>query len=217
MRKTFCSLCVAGTCFFLMSASTLAQEPGFSREEARELEQLIDRFDYPTPDLPTTDIQKRLLLNRLREWTTPINTETETLTVCEVIDNPHLKKGDTITLTRLGSSANLWMTIVRDEGLATESNPWRNTSGGNVIIVNPTFRNKAGRFSPEGVGNARVDPHDGGGAEDHDFSMRRNTRVIFPNDCGTLPGDEDMIIFVPPHATGTRHGGHAVASFGPGP
>lgn len=144
--------------------------------------------------------------------------ETERLVVCEISGDPHLLKDDVILLTRLGSSANIRMEVIRYEGTPNEMHPWKSGGGNdNTIIVNPSITGKDHsnpafkKFTPEAVGLARINPHTGGTPEDHAFSMRRNTRVNFPNDCNTPPGEEDMMIFVPPHETGGRHGGHAVA------
>ena len=145
--------------------------------------------------------------------------EMERLVVCEVSGDPHLQKDDVIYLRRRGSSGRVDMEIVRYEGMPNEMHPWKSAGGANnAIPVDPSITGKDHnnaafrKFSPEGVGTARINPHAmNEPAEDHPFSMRRNTRANFPNPCNTPPGEEDLIIFVPPHVLGGRHGGHAIA------
>jgi hypothetical protein len=198
------------------------QEPSaLSAAESEELTGLVRRF---MPDVKVSDLavlERRRLLIELRNYATPyIGFESERLVVCEVAGDPHLLVGDVIYLFRVGSSANLMMTVVRNEGTAQEMHPWKSPGGGNdIIIVNPAITAKMHsnaaykKFTPEGVGGARVDPHTGGVPEDHAFSVRRNTRANYPNACDSQLGDEDMLITVPPqHVSGGRHGGHAVAN-----
>jgi hypothetical protein len=200
-----CPLAIVGLLGFHTAA--LAQEPpSLSPEEQRELAELVERFEFSLPRESVTE--QRIALSRLREYTAGM--QTERLVVCELAGNPHLEIGDVVYLSRLGASPNLRMTVVRNEGEDDETHPWTNPGGGNVIIVTPAITAKP-RFVPEGVGNANISPHDGDPSE-HAFGMRRNTRVTFGNPCNTPPGEEDMIFFVPPHESGGRHGGHAVAN-----
>jgi hypothetical protein len=197
------------------------REPALSPDEQAELVQLLTRFvpNSPPPnDLPL--MRQRWLLNQLREYlvvASPL-TEGERLVVCETSGDPHLKKDDVIYLSRVGSSGSMRMRVVRGEGTSNQTYPWKSSAGNVDFIVdasitgkkhgNPAFK----KFTPEGVGIARVEDHSGSPPEDHPFTMRRNTRVSVTPGCTGLPGDEDLLIYVPEHATGGRHGGHAVAN-----
>jgi hypothetical protein len=192
------------------------QEAALSSQERQDLRELLSRFDpqQPNPeDLPL--IQQRWLLDQLKdlEALSTAPPETETLTVCQTIGDPHLEIGDKIHLSRVGSSGNVRMEVVRNEGAPNQSNPWTNPGGGNSIILNPSITGKpvqnssSKKFTPEAVGRARVNPHTGGTPTDHDFFMRRNARP--PSGMCTNP--DPLLLTVPEqHPTGDRHGGHAV-------
>lgn len=211
----FASICVL---LAMIQSVTFAQEPGFSDEERRELEQLAAQYEFPIPDAPSY-IELRIMLKQLRQYVFPVlSVDSERLVVCEVSDDPHLEAGDVIYLIQIGNSSNLLMTVVRNEGTADEMNPWTGPGGSSTVIVNPSIQKRPHsnpaykKFSPEAAGRANMDPLDHSPQElEHPFSFRRDTRANWPNDCNTAPGAEDVLIFVPPHPDGSRHGGHARA------
>jgi hypothetical protein len=220
MRTKNALYCCAAILVLGVAAAGLAQpalqESPLSGQERGELRDLLRRFDPERPnpqDLPL--IQQHWLLNQLRDLDllSLAPPESETLTVCETIGDPHLEIGDKIHLSRLGSSGNVRMEVVRNEGAPNQTNPWTNPGGGNTIILNPSITGKPvanssnKKFTPEAVGRARVNPHTGGTPTDHDFFMRRNTRP--PTAQCTNP--DPLLLTVPEqHPTGDRHGGHAV-------
>jgi len=198
-------------------AQQTGQAPPLSTQEQQELRQLLRQFDpeRPSPvNLPVSE--QRWLLTQLRDLSAValVPAEVETLRVCDVIGDPHLKVGDMVKLDRLGSSGNVRMEILRNAGTPTESHPWTGPNGGNTFVVNPSITGKTHatnpafkKFTPEGVGRAHVDPHTGGTPTDHDFSLRRNTRTP---DAKCSNPDPLMLSVPEQHPAGNRHGGHAV-------
>lgn len=199
-------------------AQPALEVPALSRDEREELRDLLKEFD---PEMANPDnlpiIQQHWLLNQLREIAAVslLTSETEELTVCDTVGDPHLiEDRDVIILRRLGASGNVMMEVVRDKGTPQASNPWTNPGGGNSIVLNPSITGKPHptnpsfkKFTPEAVGKAHVNPHTGGTPTDHDFSLRRNARV--PDAKCSNP--DPLILMVPDqHPVGGRHGGHAV-------
>lgn len=194
------------------------QVPALSAQEQEELRNLLRQFGTPAPNTEIMSLyEQRWLLTQLKDLSayTLAPQETETLTVCDTIFDPHLMKGDVVKLTRLGASGNVRMEVIRNPGTPTESHPWTNPGGGNTIILNPSITGKVPhfnnpsfkKFTPEAVGRAFVSPHTGGTPTDHDFFMRRNERL--PDAKCSNP--DPLLIQVPEqHPAGNRHGGTAV-------
>ena len=192
------------------------QEPALTGPERQELRELVTRFDPDIRDPSNLPLfEQWWLLVQLRDLAAMslLAVDTERLTVCSTIGDPHLEIGDVIVLTKL-PTGTVRMQVVRNEGAANETHPWTNAdNGGNTVILNAaiTGRPRTGstfkRFTPEAVGRSRVGTHPGGMPTDHDFSIQRITRT--PSGLCTDP--EPLRITVPEqHPTGNRHGGHAV-------
>lgn len=223
MRTKNYLLCCAAFLALAFTAATWAQPrpqqtPALSPEERQQLRDLLREFDPERPDPTNLPIyEQRWLLTQLRDISVfaLAQAEDETLTVCDVIGNPHLRVGDVVKLNRLGASGNVRMEVLRDAGTPMESHPWTDTGGANTFMLNPSITGKAPnfnnpafkKFTPEGVGRARVNVHPDGAPTNHDFAIRRNERV--PDDKCKNP--DPLLIQVPEqHPAGNRHGGTAV-------
>lgn len=199
-------------------AQPTLQQAALSPEERLQLRDLLRQFDPDRPDPSNLPIYEQWwLLNQLRDISAfaLVQDEDETLTVCDVIGNPHLRVGDVVKLNRQGASGNVKMEVLRNPGTPMESHPWSDTGGNNIVMLNssitgkvPHFNNAAfKKFTPEGIGRARVNTHPDGVATNHDFFIRRNERV--PDLKCKNP--DPLLIQVPEqHAAGNRHGGTAV-------
>ncbi len=209
-----------------LATEACAQQPeresALSPEERAELVELLAQYvpnSPPPQQLPLN--RQRWLLGELRVLSEVAPPENQKLVVCETIGDAHLEVGDVIYLTRIGNSPNLKMRVVRNEGMPNETAPWVGPGGGgNDIVVDPRFAGKKHpnaaykKFTPEGGGQARVNQHSGG-AQDHSFTMRRIPRppatICPPPDPNDTDPDPLFITVPDQHATGSHHGGHAIA------
>jgi len=216
----FLALGIAAEGCTQQAAQRAQQAPALSQAERNELRDLLKQFDPERPDPSNLPIyEQRWLLIQLRDISVfaLVQDEDETLKVCDVIGNPHLRIGDVVKLHRHGASGNVSMEVLRDAGTPMESHPWTpENGGGTTFMLNPSitgkkhFMNSAfKKFTPEGTGRARVSMtvHPDGVATNHDFAIRRNERV--PDAKCSNP--DPLLIQVPEqHAAGSRHGGTAV-------